>query len=294
MDKTVRYPNSIRNSIFSILANAALSAVKLAAGIYGNSKSLIADAVHSLSDVAATLIVMLALLISGKAPDRNHEYGHQRYESLASLFLSIILGYVGVSIGINGIKSIISGSFKTLPAPNIYTVFAAALSILVKEFMFRRTMYVAKKEKSNALKADAWHHRSDALSSVGSLAGIALAKLGFPIMDSVAAIIICVFIMKMAVSILIDAVKSLTDCAAPPEMETEIRDSAESVEGVIKVDDLKTRIFGSGFYADLEIEVDGSKTLDEAHEIAEAVHDRVTSGFPDIWHCMVHVNPSDS
>lgn len=293
MDKTVRYSNSIRNTVISIIANAALSAVKLAAGAYGHSRALIADAIHSLSDVLATLIVMLALIISGKAPDRNHEYGHQRYESVASLFLSIILGYVGISIGISGAEAIISGSYMSAPSPTVLTACAAALSIIVKEIMFRRSMYVAKKEKSNALKADAWHHRSDALSSVGSLAGIILAKLGFPIMDSVAGIAICLFIMKMAVSILIDAVKSLTDCAAPSALETGVREVAASVDGVIRVDELKTRIFGSGFYADIEIVVDGAKTLEEAHGIAERVHDAVESGFHDIWHCMVHVNPSD-
>ena len=291
MQQNNRSKKAISISVAAIAGNILLAAFKLFAGISGNSSGLIADAIHSLSDVFATLIVLGALLLARKAPDREHQYGHQRYESLASLLLGLILLAVGVKIGFDGVKAIISGSYKALPVPTVLTAVAAAVSIAVKELMYQVTIRVAKEEKSNALKADAWHHRSDALSSVGSLAGVVFARFGLPVMDSVACIIICGFIIKVAAEILIDAVRALTDSSADEALCRDICSVVASVEGVIRVDELKTRIFGSGCYADIEIAVDGSRSLDEAHEIAEKVHDEVEKRFPEIWHCMVHVNP---
>ena len=293
MDRKPQNSKSILISIYAIIGNVLLAAFKLFAGISGNSKALIADAIHSLSDVFATAIVLGALLLARKAPDKEHQYGHQRYESLASLLLGIILACVGAKIGYDGVSAIINGSYKTLPVPTVLTAVAAIVSIVVKELMYQVTIRIAKKEKSNALKADAWHHRSDALSSIGSLAGVAFARFGMPVMDSVACIIICFFIIKVAVEILIDAVKALTDSSAGDELVAKLTDTVTKSSGVIRVDELKTRIFGSGYYADIEIAVDGTKTLEEAHEIAEAVHDKVEAEFPEIWHCMVHVNPGE-
>lgn len=290
---TVDSSRSIRISIISIIVNVVLSALKFVVGIVGFSQALVADAVHSLSDVLSTVIVIAALFISGKPADKDHEYGHQRYESLASLLLAILLAYVGVRIGYNGVKLIISGEYRSIPAPTTLTAIAALVSIAAKEIMYRRTMAIAVRERSNALKADAFHHRSDALSSVGSLAGVLFARLGLPVMDSVAGIIICIFILKTAAEIFLDAVKALTDSAGDPDLEKEIRDKIEAVDGVERVDELKTRIFGSGYYADVEIAVDGSKTLKEAHRIAETVHGIIEADFTDIWHCTVHVNPKE-
>ena len=282
---------AIRISVIAIIGNVLLAALKLIAGFYGNSKALIADAIHSLSDVLATFIVVGALLLARKAPDKEHQYGHQRYESLASLLLGLILAGVGVKIGYDGILAICTGSYKTLPVPSLLTAIAAAVSIVIKELMYQVTIRVAKEEKSNALKADAWHHRSDALSSVGSLIGVVFARFGMPVMDSVACIVICFFIVKVALEILIDAVKALTDCSAGDELCSRITETVLGTEGVLCIDELKTRIFGSGYYADIEIAVDGSRSLGEAHDIAEKVHDEVERNFPEIWHCMVHVNP---
>lgn len=292
MRKNNRSKNAIRISVLSIAVNLLLSLLKFATGFLGHSQALKADAVHSLSDVLSTVVVIAAIVVSQKGPDHNHEYGHQRYESLASLFLALLLGFIGLKIGFDGVTSITSGAFKALPAPTVLTAVAALASVAVKEIMFRRTMAVANIEKSNALKADAWHHRSDALSSVGSLAGIMMAKFGIPVMDSIAGIIICVFIMFTAFKILLDAVKALTDASAGQELEGNIREVIAHVDGVVQIDELKTRQFGSGCYADIEIEVDGEKSLEEAHRIAEKVHDTVEQQFQEIWHCMVHVNPS--
>lgn len=293
MEQKNKSRKAIIISWIAVIGNVLLAGFKLIAGITGNSQALIADAIHSLSDVFATLIVIGALLLARKAPDKEHQYGHQRYESLASLLLGLILTAVGVKIGWDGIRAIYTGSYKSMPLPTVLTAVAAAVSIVVKELMYQVTIKVAKEEKSNALKADAWHHRSDALSSIGSLAGVVFARIGLPVMDSIACIIICFFIIKVALEILIDAVKALTDSSASDELCQCISRTVESTPGVIRQDELKTRIFGSGFYADIEIAVDGNKSLEEAHEIAERVHAAVEETFPEIWHCMVHVNPGE-
>lgn len=283
--------NSIRISIISIIINAVLSALKLFAGFFGHSQALIADAVHSLSDVLTTVVVIVSLLVSGRKPDDNHEYGHQKYEGIATLLLALALGYVGIKIGISGASAIITGSYKDFTLPTLLPAIAALVSIVVKEAMYQVTMKVARKEKSSALKADAEHHRSDALSSVGSLAGVLFALFGFPVMDSVASIIICIFILKTAIEILLEALKGLTDSSADENTEEAIERDAMSIEGVERIDMLKTRVFGSGYYVDIEIAVDGDLKLQESHEIAEKVHDKIENKYPDVLHCMVHVNP---
>jgi len=283
--------NSIRISIISIIVNAVLSALKLFAGFFGHSQALIADAVHSLSDVLTTVVVIVSLLVSGRKPDDNHEYGHQKYEGIATLLLALALGYVGIKIGISGASAIITGSYKDFSLPTLLPAIAALVSIVVKEAMYQVTMKVARKEKSSALKADAEHHRSDALSSVGSLAGVLFALFGFPVMDSVASIIICIFILKTAIEILLEALKGLTDSSADENTEEAIERDAMSIEGVERIDMLKTRVFGSGYYVDIEIAVDGDLKLQESHEIAEKVHDKIENKYPDVLHCMVHVNP---
>lgn len=283
--------NSIRISIISIIVNAVLSALKLFAGFFGHSQALIADAVHSLSDVLTTVVVIVSLLVSGRKPDDNHEYGHQKYEGIATLLLALALGYVGIKIGISGASAIITGSYKDFTLPTLLPAIAALVSIVVKEAMYQVTMKVARKEKSSALKADAEHHRSDALSSVGSLAGVLFALFGFPVMDSVASIIICIFILKTAIEILLEALKGLTDSSADENTEEAIERDAMSIEGVERIDMLKTRVFGSGYYVDIEIAVDGDLKLQESHEIAEKVHDKIENKYPDVLHCMVHVNP---
>ena len=282
---------AIRISVISIVVNLALALGKLLTGLFGHSSALIADAVHSASDVLTTVIVIVSLLVAGRPADENHEYGHQKFESFATFLLGVILVHVGVKLGINGITDIVNKNYLEAAVPSVITAVAAVVSIAVKEIMYHMTMSVAKKEKSNALKADAWHHRSDALSSVGSLAGILFARFGFPVMDSVACLIICLFILKTAVEIIIGAVKALTDTSCSKDTEEDIRHEVLSVEGVRAIDLLKTRTFGSGFYVDIEIAVDSSLPLYSSHEIAESVHDRVEAAFTDALHCMVHVNP---
>lgn len=282
---------ALRVSRDSILVNFLLSAGKLVAGIFGNSTAMISDAVHSASDVFSTIIVIIGVKISGKESDENHQYGHERLECVAAILLAVLLAATGCGIGVNGLKVIYRGDASAIAVPTLLPLIAAVVSIAVKEGMYWYTIFAARKIKSGALKADAWHHRSDALSSVGSFVGILGAKLGFPVFDPIASIIICFFVLKAAYDIFMDAVGKLTDEACDAGLVEQMQRSIMSMDGVLAIDDMKTRLFGNKVYVDIEIECDGNMTLYEAHSIAESVHDRIEERFPDVKHCMVHVNP---
>lgn len=282
---------AMRVSWQTILVNLILSAGKLAAGILGRSAAMISDAVHSASDVFSTLIVMVGLKLSGRAADANHEYGHERLECVAAILLAVVLAATGVGIGYAGLESIRSP--QTLTVPGLAALWAAVISIAVKEGMYWYTRWAARECGSAALMADAWHHRSDALSSVGSLVGIAGARLGFPILDPVASLVICVFILKAALDIFRQAIEQLTDQAASPKLERQMQALILKQNGVVALDLLKTRQFGSKLYVDVEFSADGNLTLREAHKIAQTVHDQIEAAFPTVKHCMVHVNPAE-
>ena len=276
----------------SIVINIFLSAFKLIAGIVGNSSAMIADAVHTISDAATTGIVMIGIKLSNRASDKDHQYGHERFECVAAILLAIVLFLVGIGIGNQGLQKVLHVDTETIAVPGMIALLAAVASILVKEAMYWYTWIVAKKIKSTALMADAWHHRSDGLSSIGSLIGIGGAMLGFPILDPLAALVICFFILKVSYDIFTEAIGKMTDKAADEKTALTIRSIAFAQEGVIEVDKLKTRVFGDKVYIDIEIKVDGNLTVSEAHEISEKVHDEIEKHVPNVKHCMVHVNPN--
>ena len=292
MKRPEKQPNAIEISQKSMALNLLLSLVKLAAGLLASSSAMISDAIHSASDVVSTLMVIVSVKLSSKKADADHEYGHERMESLAALLLSVLLVLTGLWIGYSGLKSLESASRGELSAPGVAALAAAVLSIVVKEWMFRMTRRAANALHSSALMADAWHHRSDALSSIGSLVGIAAARLGFPMGDPIASLIICALIVKAGVDIFMSAAAQLTDRACDPETEARMRNVIGAQEGVARIDLLQTRRFGAKIYADVEIAADGSLPLREAHEIAERVHGQIEQQFPDVKHCMVHVNPA--
>ena len=283
----------MRISRVSIGANVLLSGVKLIAGILAHSNAMLSDAVHSLSDVLSTFVVMIGVHISGKEADEEHPYGHERYECAAAIILAVMLAVTGAGIGLAGIRTIRSGT-DHLVVPGLLALGAAIVSIVVKEAMFWYTKKGADRIGSGALLADAWHHRSDAMSSVGSLIGIAGARLGYPILDPLAGIVICLFIFKAAYDIFKDALKKMVDESVEEEIVTELRRQILQEEGVLKVDDIRTRVFGARYYVDVEIAADGQQSLSEAHDIAERVHDHMEELFPDIKHIMVHVNPLEA
>lgn len=280
-----------RVSAVSIIINTLLSLFKLAAGIFAHSGAMISDAVHSASDVLSTFVVIVGVKISSKESDSNHQYGHERFECISAIILSVMLLATGIGIGYTGVKNIISGA-GSLKVPGTLALIAAIISVAVKEGMYHYTVRAAKKINSGALKADAWHHRSDALSSVGSFAGILGAKLGVKVLDPIASVVICLFIAKAAVDIFKDAADKMTDRACDDQTVSKMRDVIESQEGVISVDLIKTRLFGDKIYVDVEIGAERSLSLEEAHAIAERTHDALEAAFDDIKHCMVHVNPT--
>ena len=286
-------PQTIVNRVTSIgiIGNVILSLFKFLAGIFGHSSAMVSDAIHSLSDVLATFIAWLGIRLSMQAPDREHPYGHERLECVASLLLGTILFGTGLMIGLSGLKTILAGHYEELQAPECIALIAAVVSIATKEGMFWYTRHYAKVLNSAAFMADAWHHRSDALSSIGSLIGIGGAMLGFPILDPLASVAIDVCIIKVAYDILKDAVSKMLDTACSSEYEKKLADFISAQDGVDRLDVLHTRMFGNKIYIDAEISVDGDKSLTDAHEIAESVHTQVEKHFDNIKHIMIHVNP---
>lgn len=280
-----------RVSAVSIAVNLILSAFKLLAGIFASSGAMVSDAVHSASDVFSTLIVIVGVAMSRKKSDADHQYGHERMECMASLLLAALLALTGGGIGISGIKKIAGGNYEALAVPGILAFFAALLSIIVKEWMYWYTRAAAKKVNSGALMADAWHHRSDALSSIGALIGILGARMGYPVSDAAASVVICLFIEKAAFDIFRDAMDKMVDKSCPNEVVEQMKAVVRSEEGVIDIDDIKTRLFGDKIYVDVEFSADGGKSLEESHDIAEHVHEAIEREFPMVKHCMVHVNP---
>lgn len=290
MDTAQTKKIAMRVSGVTIVGNILLSIGKMIAGIIGNSSAMISDAVHSASDVLSTVVVMVGINISSKKEDNSHQYGHERMECIAAFILAGLLFATGLGIGFSGIEKITQDG-DHLQAPGMLPLIAAVISIVVKEGMYWYTVRAAKKTNSASLKADAWHHRSDALSSVGSFAGILGARLGLPVLDPIASVLICVMIIKVSYDIVKDAIDKLVDKSCDEETIKRMNTVILEQEGVLGVDLLKTRLFGSKIYVDVEICADGAQTLRQAHEIAENVHLILEHEFPDVKHCMVHVNP---
>lgn len=280
-------------SLVSIIGNAVLSGFKLFAGITGNSGAMISDAIHSFSDVLTTLIAWAGVKISKKAADTSHPYGHERLECVASLVLGLVLMATGIGVGKVGLENIMSGNYQALAVPGAIALAAAVISIIGKEAMYWYTRYYAKLINSAAFMADAWHHRSDAFSSIGSLIGIGGAMLGWPVLDSVASVVICLFIIKVSYDILKDALNKMLDTSCGKDYDNKLMQFILAEKDVLSVDMLHSRMFGNKVYIDLEISVDGNKSLRDAHAVAERVHADVEHSFPDIKHIMIHVNPGD-
>ncbi|EGT5421997.1 cation diffusion facilitator family transporter [Clostridioides difficile] len=255
---------AIQVSKITLIINLSLSLLKFAAGYIGKSSAMLSDAVHSASDVLSTIVVMVGIKISEKQPDREHPYGHERMECVASIILSVALAITGAGIGYSGIKKIFSGQYNTLSVSS-----------------------------GIALMADAWHHRSDALSSVGSLIGILGARLGYAILDPIASVVICGCILKAALDIFKESINKMVDHSCDNATETKIREVVLQQQGVDGIDELKTRMFGAKMYVDIEILADGNLALYDAHRIAEGVHQTIENNFPQCKHCMVHVNTNE-
>jgi cation diffusion facilitator family transporter len=286
MDKT-RIAGRI--SIVSIIWNVLLSIVKITVGFLANSTAMVADGMHSVSDVFTTVLAFAGVKFAEKEADEEHPYGHEKIEPVMGKLLATVLFLTGVFIAYEAIQKIQAGQ---LVVPGQLAIGAAVLSIVVKEILFRYTIKGAEAISSSALRADAWHHRSDALSSVGSLVGIVGARLGYPLLDPIASVAISMLIIKVAFDIYMNSVRALIDTAASQPVIDKIEEITKSVPGVVRIDALRTRQHADRLYVDLEIAVDAELSLKKAHAIAEEVHDHLEKGMDRVKHVMVHVNPA--
>ena len=280
-----------RVSFVTIIGNVVLAVFKFLAGIIASSSAMVSDAVHSFSDVFSTIIVIIGVKISSRESDASHRYGHERMECMASMGLAAVLFATSIGIGYSGLTKIISSDYSGLATPGLLALIAAIVSIVVKELMYHYTMHAAKKINSSSLKADAWHHRSDALSFVASLIGIGGAMMGLKILDPIVSIILCFVIIKAAFDILKESIDKLVDKSCDEETIKKMEETVLNIDGVLDLDDIKTRLFSNKIFVDIEICADGNLTLWDAHDIAENVHDKIEEDFKDVKHCMVHVNP---
>lgn len=268
---------------------------KLVAGILGRSGAMIADAVHSVSDFATDFVVLFFVKLSAKPKDEDHDYGHGKFETLASIIIGLALLIVGVGIIISGSKSIfyaIKG--EILPQPGVIAIYAALISILSKEWMYRYTIKVGKKVNSSSLKANAWHHRSDAFSSVGTLIGIAGAHfLGgkWGILDPIAAIIVGVLIVRVALSLIKTGVSELMEKSLPADVEEEILSIIKGSAEVCDPHDLRTRRIGANIAIDVHICMDSQITVGKAHTITDNIESRLRSRFGSETMISIHVEP---
>ena len=299
---------AMRISWYSIAVNVFLSLGKFIAGIFGHSAAMVSDAIHSASDVFATFIVMAGIKVSGRASDEDHQYGHERLECVASILLSVILALTGLAIGYAGIEKIMNQDTEAIAIPTFLPLAAAVVSILVKEAMYWYTRHYALMLESDALMADAWHHRSDSLSSVGSFIGILGARMGYPIsvgsfigilgarmgypiLDPIASVVICLMILQAGYEIFMGAIDKMVDKACSKEEEDAMRSKVSAIPGVNHIDLLRTRQFGSRIFVDVEVSADDNLTLLQSHQIAESIHQSIEKDFPNVKHCMVHINP---
>lgn len=280
-----------RLTFVSAAGNGALSAFKLFAGLAGNSAAMVADAVHSLSDLVSTFIAWFGVRAAHVPPDAEHPFGHERFENVAALLLGAVLAAAGVGIAWTPLEKLLDGTAAPGAGPEPVALAAAGASILVKEWMFRYARQVALRIQSQAFLADAWHHRSDALSSVGSLIGIGAGMMGFRALDSLAGIVISAFILKAAWDVVRDALAGMLDCSRGAAYEQALSDHIAAQPGVGHVDRLRTRQFGSRTFVELEIGIAAARSFAEAHAITEQVHASVEAAFPDVRHVMVHANP---
>lgn len=279
------------------VVNAALTAFKIVAGIIGHSAAMVADGVHSLSDLLSDVVVLVFVRISGKGRDKNHDYGHGRFETFATLIISLMLLVVGANLmssGIVSIKKILGG--ESVEAPGMIALWAALLSIVSKELLYRYTAVQGRKLDSPMMVANAWHHRSDALSSVGSLLGIGGAILlgdKFVILDPLAGCVISIFIIVMAVRMSIPAIKELLDVSLPDEMEDEIERTAKGVPGVVDLHELKTRREGPGIVLEGHLVLHSDISLEQAHSISKQVERALRDRFGDSTQISLHLEPEN-
>lgn len=277
--------------------NVILLAFKFVAGILGHSAAMIADAVHSLSDFITDLIVLIFVHISGRPQDKSHDYGHGKYETLALTIIGIALLIVAIGIFHNGALRIAAWwRGDELEAPGMLALWAALVSIILKELTYRYTIRNARKLDSPALEANAWHHRSDAFSSIGTAVGIGGAVLlgkRWAVLDPIASVVVGAFIVKVAVELIVQGMRDLLEHSLPDEIEDEIMQIAQAEPDVIQPHDLRTRRIGNRYAIELHILMSGSITLSQAHDHADAIENQLKKRFGNDTHVAIHMEPTE-
>lgn len=285
-------------TVAGAIVNVILAAGKILCGIFGRSAAMISDGIHSFSDLLSDAIVLIFAKISSKEEDADHQYGHGKFETLASVLVSILLFFVGIEILVSGVKSIIFvAQGGTLPSPAWIALAAAVVSVVSKEILYQVTAKVGKDIESQAVIANAWHHRSDALSSVAAFLGIGGAMLlggKWAILDPIVSCIISIAILYIAIKMVIPATKELLDVSLPAQQEAEIIDTAASVAGVKNVHHLKTRRSGSAILVDFHIVVDPQLSVEKAHDIATGVEDVLIDKFGSKTQVSIHIEPDEN
>ena len=294
-DADCRKREIYRVTFVGLVVNLVLSLLKLATGVVGRSGAMVADAVHSFSDLATDIVVIAFARISAKPRDTDHDYGHGKYETLATIIISIALGVVGAGILVNsirGIRTVIDGGL--LPRPGAVALVAAVVSILVKEILYRYTVRVGRRIDSPSVVANAWHHRSDALSSLGTLLGIGCAFfLGdkWRIADPIAALIVSVFIFKIAFDLIRTGLGELLEQSLPEEVEKEILGIVAANPRVREPHNLRTRRIGAAIAIEVHVRMDGKMTVEESHELTVDIEQRLRERFGEGTMIAIHVEP---
>ncbi len=276
-----------------LLVNILLALLKLIFGFWGNARALISDGLNSSSDVLISLMILFVLKLSTQKPDYDHPYGHEKYEGLAYFVLGIVFFATSIYIGYDAIMGVV-GHIQNpgaIAGPHLFTVFVSMVALVIKFFLFSYYMKIGKKHQSPTIQADAKNHLIDVFATSFSVVGLTIAQFGYVMFDDIAAFFIGFFILRLALQILKESVSFLTDQAPEKDEVEAIHQTILSIDGVISVDDLKVRKHMNQRYVDVEIGVKSNHTLEHAHKIAEKVHHHVEETFPDVLHCMVHVNP---
>jgi cation diffusion facilitator family transporter len=277
-------------TLVGVLVNIFLILLKIVAGIFGSSQALIADAVHSFSDLFTDVVVLIGLKISNKPPDKTHHFGHARIETLASTIVGMALIITALYIGVNASLTIYH---HTEYHPTTLALFGAGISIIFKEILYHYTIRTGRRIKSQLIVANAWHHRSDALSSVAVFIGVAgtMIKPSWHILDAYAALLVSFFVVKVGLEILRDALREFTDTAPQPDVIGKIKQCVLSVNGVVDTHDLRVRTSGGLYQMEIHIVVDGGLTVSEGHKIAKAVEGCLNEDVGNFDRIIIHVDP---
>lgn len=290
MDQDSNTADGYRVTLVGAITNVVLAALKFAAGILGSSTALVADAMHSLSDLATDVIVYYSIKISGQKPDEEHPYGHGRAETIGAAFIGAAIILVGVGIAWSVLTKVVG---REILAPKNIALAGAAVSIIVKEILYRYTIRVGQNLKSDAITANAWHHRSDAISSFAALIGIGGALMGYPIMDPLAAVIVGIMISHVGVKIAKDSINNLMDTGVSEVELKKMRGIIKEIPGVLEYHELKTRKLGKDVFVDIHIQVPPRISISEAHNIAETVRLNLRQKLDDVKDALVHIDSED-